>query len=208
MRRGAAGTAATSIALALAAVPAWSQDANPFAPVGVLSDLATYQSGCFAPCLCPVMNEAPVRGTFRLEPIGSDGTFATFAMRDVRWTVDLPGAKQDIEGAGTYKVGGGAAPLQQLELDLVIAGNPVQHFDSGLVPAGTAVPGAIRVAVSMHGMFCYDTVIVVDAAPAPPAAIVPALPPAGIPALPPWGPLALGLAILVLSRAPRAAGRA
>ncbi len=184
MRVGLTAVAAASMFLALCPAPSRAQDASAIAGRYVLSKEATYQSGCFAPCLCPVMQQAPVRGSFLLIPTGFDGLFETYTVREVSWTVSLPGTDMSITGSGRYKLGGEFALTQQLELDLSIAGNPVQHFDSGLVPAIAGAPPDAT--VSMNHMFCHDTVIAVATAPAP----------ASIPALPRWAPLVLGALIL------------
>ena len=190
MRRRVTGMAAASIVLALAAIPSRSQDAMGAGPVYVLSERATYQSGCFPPCLCPISEQAPVRGTFRLTSTGFDGLYNTYAVSDVRWAANIGGAALLIGGSGNYKLGGELALVQQLDLELVIGGNPAQHFDSGLVPAGSVELPGINVAVSMNHLFCHDTAIMVDAAPAPAP---------GIPAAQRWSLLALGLLILVVT---------
>jgi len=163
MRRWLIGIALAWIAPAFVAVSSWAQDANPTGTDYVLSDSAIYRSGCFGPCLCPVL-QAPVKGSLRLTATGFDGLFNTFDLSDVNWAVNVGGSKLRISGAGQYKLGGEFALLQQLELDLVIEGNPVQHFDSGLVPAGTVAFPFISVVVSMNHLFCHDTVVTVVAA--------------------------------------------
>src|ERR1019366_6837317 len=189
MRCRLIGIAVLSIVLALVATPSRSQDANPAGSVYVLGENATYRSGCFGPCLCPIV-QAPVRGTLRLTSTGFDGLYNTFDLSDVSWAVNVGGSGLLITGSGEYKLGGEVALLQQLELDLVIAGNPVQHFDSGLVPAGTVEFPLINVVVSMNHMFCHDTVFAVDAAPGPGASI---------PTLQQWALMALGLLILLVT---------
>ena len=132
-----------------------------------------------------------MRGTFRLTPTGFDGLLLnTFAVTDVSWAVNTGGSERLISGSGQLQTAVEVALVQQLDLDLVIAGNPVQHFSSGLVPAGTVDLPDINAAVSMNHMFCHDTAIVVDAAPAPAP---------GIPAVQRWALLALGLLILIVT---------
>ena len=156
---------AASIAIALAATPSPSDATYRAEPYYVLGKLASYQTGCFPPCLCPVLREVPVRGIFRLTPTGSDGAFDTYDVTQVNWSADVGGPGLPISGSGTYRIGGEAELTQQLDLDLVIDGDDPQHFDSGLVAADGAERPSIDVAVSRNGMFCHDTVIVVDAAP-------------------------------------------
>jgi hypothetical protein len=193
MRVRATGMAAASIVLALVAIPSWPQIAVESGPVYVLSERATYQSGCFPPCLCPVLEQAPVRGTFRLTFTGFDGLFNTYVVSDVSWAVDIGGSELLISGSGNYKLGGEVALTQRLDLDLVIDGNPVQHFTSGLVPTNTAGLPDINVAVSMNHMSCHDTAIVVDALPAPASSI---------PAVQRWALLSLGMLILIFAASP------
>jgi hypothetical protein len=129
-----------------------------------LTSASTFQRGCFAPCLCPVMASGSPRGTFTLTPTGSDSLFKYYSVQDINWTVSLPGGDISITGSGTYKVGGEVALQQQLQLALVVGGNPVDQFDSGLVPGGGDFPN-INIKISIHGQYCYDTVIGVSASP-------------------------------------------
>ncbi|HEY5657862.1 MAG TPA: hypothetical protein VIY27_08735 [Myxococcota bacterium] len=132
---------------------------------------STYQTGCFDPCMCPIMAEVPVLGTLTLAFAGSDGLFDVYEIRDVNWMVRLGDAELRVAGSGRFRIGGEFALEQQLELDLQVGDRPIQHFDSGRVPAkGTA---SIDATVSVSGMFCFDTVFVVRASPVPPAAIRP-----------------------------------
>lgn len=127
---------------------------------------STYQSGCFEPCLCPMLEQAPVRGTLRLAPAGSDWLYDYYKVSEVNWTVAFGDSDLRITGSGTYTIGGEFALLHRLELDLAVGDDPVQHFDSGLIPASAAFP-AIDVAVSIHGQYCFDTVLHVVTTPVP-----------------------------------------
>ena len=127
---------------------------------------STYQYGCFAPCACPLLEEVPARGTFVLAPAGSDPLFTYYKVSDVNWMVSLGDREIRITGSGTYKIGGEFALQQQLELDLKVGDEEVQHFDSGLVTGPAPFP-AIDVTVSIHGQYCFDTVIHVNATPVP-----------------------------------------
>jgi hypothetical protein len=132
-----------------------------------LNPASTFQRGCFAPCLCPVMLSGTPHGTFTLTPTGSDSLFKYYSVQDINWTVALPGGgDMSITGSGTYKVGGEVALQQQLQLALVVDGSPVDQFDSGLVPGGGDFPN-INIKISIHGQYCYDTVIGVSASPVP-----------------------------------------
>jgi hypothetical protein len=138
---------------------------NPvFYKLGVGS---TFQRGCFPPCMCPVGISAPVRGTFLLTPAGSDPLFEYYAVTDVNWKTRLAdGTVIPITGAGTFKIGGEFALTEQLSLDLAVGTDPPQHFDSGLVVPTVPLP-LIDLTVSIHGVYCFDTVITLHSRPVP-----------------------------------------
>ncbi len=122
-----------------------------------------YQQGCFAPCMCPIMEQGDVRGTFELRPLAAEEGVTRYAVEDVNWTVP-EGTPLRVIGAGTYSIGSpDASPAVQhrLQLDLLVGGEPVQHFDSGWVPA-TESKG-ITIAVSLNGMYCWDTALIIEA---------------------------------------------
>jgi hypothetical protein len=125
------------------------------------------ERGCFPPCECPVMITEPVKGTFLLTPIGSDGLFDQYAVSDVNWQfTNYDGTTTLITGSGTYKVGGEVALQQELSLSLQENGGKVEHFDSGLVQDSTPFPN-IHVTISTNGQFCFDTAFEVSASPTP-----------------------------------------
>ena len=128
---------------------------------------STFQQGCFPPCLCPIEQEASVRGTFAVRSTGFDGLFNTYAITDVNWTVSVGNLEFRITGSGTYQVGGEFALLHRLKLDLQVGDGPLQHFDGGLVPGGSGFPN-IEITVSINRQRCFDRVIVLKAAPVPP----------------------------------------
>lgn len=127
---------------------------------------STYQSGCFEPCLCPLLEQATVRGTLRLSPAGSDWLYDYYKVSNVNWTAAFGNSELRITGSGTYTMGREFALVHRLEMDLAVGDNPVQHFESGPVPVNAAFP-AIDVAISLHGQYCFDTVIHVVTTPVP-----------------------------------------
>jgi hypothetical protein len=136
-----------------------------------LDDDSTFQRGCFDPCACPVQEQGAVKGTFRLTPTGSDPLFQYYAVTQVNWTAVLPnGTVLPIQGSGTFKIGGEFAIQEELSLDLVVGTDPVQHFDSGVVTPRVPFP-RLDLTISIHGVYCYDTVIVVRAQPIPKLAV-------------------------------------
>jgi len=156
--------------LLAAAVTAFPSGAQPRSEA--LYDLnqgSTFEQGCFPPCVCPEMIEAPVQGTFLLTSTGYRGSFYTYDVTEVNWTVKLKDRTIFITGSGTYKIGGEFALLQELSLDLQMGeGGTVQHFDSGLVPfsAPPSLPFPdFKVTISTNGQFCFDTVFKVSTSP-------------------------------------------
>jgi len=124
---------------------------------------STFQRGCFAPCECPIGQEAPLAGTFSLAFRSDNGLFADYDMLDVRWKVagteyaTPPDAA--ITGSGTYTVGGEFAVQQQMTADLQVADEPPARFDSGLVVGGGGFPDSIDIEISRNGKYCFDTVM-------------------------------------------------
>lgn len=137
---------------------------NSTGTVYQLNQDSTFVQGCFAPCECPVMLGAVVRGTFVLTPTGFDGLYNTYAVDDVQWFVTIGDTNKLVTGKGTYKVGGEFALQQELSLYLQEDGGTVQHFDSGLVQESAPFPD-IKVTISIHGQVCFDTVFGASASP-------------------------------------------
>jgi len=159
---------------ALASVALWTlvfpavASADPLGAGGgaiyVLSPKAEYQEGCFPPCMCPLMIEQAIGGTFKLVYAGPSNGIETYAVQDVNWNVPYFDPPLRIIGAGKYSIGSpGILPVmqQRMELDLQVGANPIEHFDSGWVTVGDM--SRINVTVSIHGMFCFDRVIAINA---------------------------------------------
>jgi hypothetical protein len=131
---------------------------------------SSLEEGCFAPCLCPVLNTDRLIGTFRLVPGPPDPWYRVYLVRDVNWFVPTLGYW--VTGSGMYQVGGDFALTQELSLDLKVGDRDVAHYDSGLVPGGADFP-AITLTVSMNNMVCHDTVFHVAATPVLPVEVTP-----------------------------------
>lgn len=139
-----------------------------------LNDTATYQAGCFDPCLCPVGQQLAVRGTFSLGP-GTPGNVVDFhEVSGVNWRVVADDTVlHTIRGSGVYRISNfGPDRFHSLDLDLSIDGQPVQHFFSDDQPV-SANDGRIDLQVSVNGVYCFDIVIRVDASPVPDSNIRP-----------------------------------
>jgi hypothetical protein len=74
-------------------------------------------------------------------------------------------AEYTLIGEGEYRVGGKVALQHEMILDLSVNGGPPQHFESGLVAVGSEFP-AIDISLAVNEFFCWDSVLVVSAAPA------------------------------------------
>lgn len=158
----AAGRALASISIAV--VPTLTSAAVPYVVVD-----GTYQEGCFAPCLCPMLLQAPLSGTFQLDLVGPGNVFDFYAVSDVRWFASNATVARRIAGDGTYKVGE-LTTQQDLELDLSINQNAPEHFSSGTVDTTVRFPD-IAVTISKHGAVCQDTVMGLRARPTPGLAV-------------------------------------
>jgi hypothetical protein len=149
----------------LGAIPAAAQASANEPTYYALVDGSTYQHGCFDPCMCPLMETAPLKGSFVLTFAGSDGLFDLYDVSEVDWTAIIGNEfERSIQGSGTYRVGGEFAVMHELSLDLKIDGEPPTRLSSGLVVGGGDFP-AIVTTISIHGGFCLDTVIQVVAKP-------------------------------------------
>jgi len=131
-----------------------------------MEPLSSFQYGCFAPCLCPVYSSQALQGTFQLKHVGFDGLFDNYDVTNVQWTSPNGSAAVAITGSGRYRIGGEVAVQKQMVLDLRFGSKPAQKFDSGLIPGGNDFP-RIEIDVSLHQMTCFDSVIHIQAAPAP-----------------------------------------
>jgi hypothetical protein len=129
-----------------------------------LLNSSTYEDGCFAPCMCPVLIHDDLRGGFSLIPIGTENGYDVFAVKDLEWVVRLwDRSTLFIRGSGTYR-SSTELKLQRMEVDLLVGDRPREHYDSGLVPIRVPVPD-FSITISKHGQYCYDTVFTIDAAP-------------------------------------------
>jgi hypothetical protein len=124
-----------------------------------LDAASSYQEGCFDPCMCPIMMNDTLQGTFFLSPVGGEDGTTVYAVTDVAWSYRRGEAWVQVAGSGSYTLGLGG---QRLELDLVAGHDPWRHFDSGLVAAPGSFPG-IAIAAAANGFFCYDHVFAVSA---------------------------------------------
>ena len=143
--------------------------ADQIRPYGLTRD-TTYQRGCFPPCLCPLFQQQPVRGTFALVQLESGPLFTDYAVVNVNWQVLSPTPKGPaggfpLTGFGLYRIGGEVAVQHQMGLELYVNGDrDLTHFESGLVAGGGNFP-AIDILLSVNGGYCYDQVIDLHAKP-------------------------------------------
>jgi hypothetical protein len=162
-------------ALGAAASPALSQSVG--LPAGEriyrLDDQASYQEGCFGGCACPLSQEQPVFGSFRLGPAFTGNVVDFHEVSEIHWLAIVGNQELKITGSGVYRITNYGPPQQHaLDLDLSINGAAPIHFFSDFVPVD-ANDGSIDIPISVNGMHCYDTVIRVSAAVVAPGQLVP-----------------------------------
>ncbi|TMI03970.1 MAG: hypothetical protein E6H43_03345 [Betaproteobacteria bacterium] len=141
-----------------------------------VDDGSTHQVGCWSPCECPVQSPQPMTGKFALVPIRTSSATEPeevneYAVVNVRWNVLTPtGDQTSYQGFGFYRrnvPGPWANPLpgQRMFLDLRTSNSAaLVSFDSGVVPTPAAFPN-IDIAMSIHGLACFDTLIHLEASP-------------------------------------------
>ena len=152
-------------AATLAASPTAGQGTHPGPVVYSLANPPSqFEWGCFAPCVCPVLVQSPVVGTFVLGFSHADPLYTYYDVSDVRWTIQGASGIETITGSGSYRRGGEVALSEELSLDLSFGQGPVKRFDSGLHPVRAQFP-EIHTDVSLHGEYCMDSAFVVDARP-------------------------------------------
>ena len=147
--------------------PASAQGTDSIPRRYALDEPSHFESGCQDPCACPVLIRAPVTGTFVLTLTGDNGLFRDYCVDAVDWTIADGNPPRRVSGAGTYRIGGEVAIQHQLVLDLSFDGEPSQHLDSGLQGTTNDFP-KINISAAAHGFFCWDTVLVLHAAPESP----------------------------------------
>jgi len=131
-----------------------------------LSSGSTYQEGCIAPCMCPVMMSRGISGTFKLIPLTPVVFYSRYSLDEISWTVINPDGStaHTIAGFGVYQIGGEFARMHQLVLELSIDNGDLTHFDSGLVVDRAQFP-VISIPVD-RGTSCYDIMMYINAVPA------------------------------------------
>ena len=153
-----------AVVLATAALPAFSQVLDR-PTLYRLERTSTFKKGCFAPCMCPMQETAPLRGTFRLTLISVGNVHDFYEVTGVRFRAQRSnGEVVEITGSGTYAVST-IIDNQRMDLTLVVGNDPPTQFHSGDVPGGAEFP-RIALPVSINGMFCLDTVLDLRAKPA------------------------------------------
>ena len=136
-----------------------------------------FACGCFEPCMCPIMIQSPMTGSFFLRRARTDPLFTYFEVLEVHWKVPGASGPVTVTGSGLYRRGGEVAVQEQMTLSLSFNGAPPQLFDSGLVPPRATFP-EIDIHISLHGEYCLDSVLVVNAKPVDPVGVgeIPAAP--------------------------------
>lgn len=127
----------------------------------VLLRESQFQRGCFPPCMCPLLETIPLRGTFdvTLVGIGDVTDFYTFDNAALETTV---GAFR-LTGYGDLRIGE-LADFQVMIAQLSLNGEPAEQFAGESSPAVSDWP-RLEVVISINGMFCHDTVLTIRAIP-------------------------------------------
>jgi hypothetical protein len=140
-------------------VVAWASAASRYQ----LAEESNYQEGCFDPCMCPILLNETLAGSFVLDLISRDGEFDVYEVREIDWQFRQGEDTIHVSGTGLYLIG---RQTQSMALDLKVGDAAIQHFESGIVPLQVEFP-AISIAAAVNGFFCYDFVFAIAAMPAP-----------------------------------------
>lgn len=137
-----------------------------------LTENSSHQEGCLPPCLCPILLDGGVRGTFDLVRIYQLGDVTEHAVVNVDWRIlpFNPGTSDGtrVSGFGIYRAQTPTIsptpvePNHEMLIDLNVGGE-WDFYESGWVP-NTNRPN-ITIAVAKNGFFCYDEVFDIDARP-------------------------------------------
>lgn len=154
--------------LAAASAPA-ADPGNAGGKILRLDERASFQHGCFDPCLCPLGPVLPVRGVFVLGPAVIGDVVNFHEITDVYWRAgDGDQALHTITGSGSYRITNfGDERRHALDLQLSVDGAPAQAFFSDFVPIDGGA-SFFDIPVSVNGVYCLDTLIRVSARPVPP----------------------------------------
>lgn len=137
--------------------PSATSAATPY----TLDPESGYLEGCFDPCLCPVMFNLTLGGSFLAEAQSSGDGHLLVTLTDISWTFQMNEETVNVHGSGLLDLW---TDRQRLELDLTLDGGPVRHFDSGEIAQTVSWP-AIDAAAAENGFFCYDYGFQVKASP-------------------------------------------
>jgi hypothetical protein len=137
-----------------------------------LTDGASYVEGCFPPCECLFAEATRFRGTFTLGPETIDCAIISQKVANLYWIATIGASEVEITGSGVYRRNSGPSPpAHSLDLDLVVDGGEPEIFSSGWLPLASD-GDSITIPISINGQICRDTVIVVDASPVEPDAVL------------------------------------
>lgn len=133
-----------------------------------LTGESSHQEGCFPPCMCPIMINQDLVGTFKLTYTGQVGGVQVYTVEEVNWVLEQDGSLIRINGSGVYSIGSPDALTviqHRMKLDLSIEAEPPERFDSGWVFVEDME--RINITISINDMYCWDQAIVIDALPVP-----------------------------------------
>jgi hypothetical protein len=143
---------------ALGSSSAWAFAASRYQ----LAEGSNYQEGCFDPCMCPILLNETLQGSFILNLISQDEGMDIYEVLEIDWQFVQGDETVQVSGSGLYLIG---RDTQSISLDLKVGEGPIQHFESGIVPLQAEFP-EISIAAAVNGFFCYDYVFCIAAIPA------------------------------------------
>ena len=91
------------VALLFAAAPAL---ADPPVVRYVLETGSSFQEGCFAPCMCPILAPIVLEGDFDLTRAGNSGGFRTLTLSNIDWNVSVLNYRLTGSGTLLQEIGG------------------------------------------------------------------------------------------------------
>jgi hypothetical protein len=141
-----------------------------------LGEGSTYRrEDCVGICACHVVNPpgSPMTGTFTLVFDHSDTWTSYYTVTGASFTSSTAlEPSVQLEGVGTYHIGGDFALTQHIVLDLVpVGGGTTYHYDSGevVITGGGVQFPAISITATTGIVGCTRRTLVINAAPGAPA---------------------------------------
>ena len=127
---------------------------------------SSFISGCFDPCLCPVVFLSDVRGSFDLVPLTNPASgIGEWALVNVDLQLPslTPGLPNEATGAGILAINLTQNGVRQRVRMTLTKDAITDEFDSGLLPGPAGPPTALTTSVNTNNLVCFDTVYAIEA---------------------------------------------